>query len=196
MESIRQLNSPVLVLNKAWVAIGTTSLRDAITDISRGAARGVCTESFMLYEWEEWVGSENPPVVTGFIRASGDKLIPAPDFVVLTRYDKLHKKTLYLGGKSLYIRDNYTCRYCKKKKRGKELSIDHVIPRSKGGANTWENCVTSCIDCNQKKADKTLKEAGLAPLIPKPHRPNWSPVGHLSPKSHLPSWEKVLNQGS
>lgn len=196
MKSIRKLSSPVLVLNKGWVAIATKSVRDAIVDISRGAARGVCTESFQLYEWEDWVDPDNPPVVTGYIRASGGKLVPAPDFIVLTNYDKLHKKTLFLGGKTLYRRDNYTCRYCKKKKRGSELSIDHVYPKSKGGGNTWENCVAACIECNQKKADKTLKEAGIPPLDPKPTKPAWDPIGHLSPKAHLPSWSKVLNQGS
>ena len=192
---IRRLSSPVLVLNKAWVAIGTTTVRDAICDISRGASRGVCTESFQMYDWESWIDSENPPVVTGYIKAAGDKLVPAPDFIVLTRYDKIHKKTIFLGGKSLYIRDSYTCRYCKKQKKASELSIDHVHPRSKGGENTWENCVTACIPCNQRKADKTLKEFGLSPLAPKPGRPKWNPVGHLSSTAHLESWSKVLHQG-
>lgn len=196
MESIRRLSSPVLVLNKAWVAIGTTTVRDAICDISRGAARGVCVESFQLYDWDGWISDENPPTVTGYIKAAGERLVPAPDFVVLTRYDKLHKKTLYLGGKTLYIRDNYTCRYCKKKFRGSELSIDHIVPRSRGGGNTWENCVTSCVSCNQKKADRTPREAGLPPVVPKPHKPAWSPVGHISPNARLKSWEKVLHQGS
>ncbi len=193
--TLRKLSSPVLVLNKGWTAIGTTSLRNAIVDISRGAALGVCTESFLMYEWEDWIASENSPVVAGYIKASNDKLVPAPDFIVLARYDKVHKKTLFLGGKALYIRDNYTCRYCKKRFRASELSIDHVKPRSKGGPNSWENCVAACIPCNQKKADKTLKEMGLPPLAPKPGPPKWNPVGHISPNARLESWKKVLRQG-
>jgi len=184
------------VLNKGWTAIGTTSVKDAICDIMRGAAKGICTESFRLLDWEGWVSDENPPVVSGYIKAAGDKLVPAPESIVLTRYDKLHKKTLYLGGKTLFIRDNYTCAYCKRQKRGKDLSIDHIVPKSRGGENDWTNCVTACQRCNQKKADKTPQEAGLPPVKPKPKKPSWSPVGHISPASRLDSWEHLLHQGN
>jgi hypothetical protein len=195
MESTRRLSSPVLVLNKAWTAIGTTTVKDAIVDITREAARGICTESFRLLTWEEWISDENPPQVTGFIKAAGDRLIPAPEAIVLTRYDQLHKKTLYLGGRTIFIRDEFTCCYCDKKKPGKELSIDHIIPKSKGGPNSWENCVTACKKCNHYKADRTPREAGLPPVIPKPKRPKWNPVGHISPQSRLDSWNTLMHQG-
>ena len=195
MKSTRRLTSPVLVLNKAWVAIGTTTVKDAIVDITREAARGVCVESFRLLTCEEWISDENPPKVTGFIQAAGDRLIPAPEAIVLTRYDRLHKKTLYLGGRTIFIRDEFTCAYCHKRKAGKELSIDHIVPRSKGGPNSWENCVTSCKKCNHYKADRTPRQAGMRPVIPKPKRPKWSPVGHISPQARLDSWNKLIHQG-
>jgi len=197
MKTKRTLNSPVLVLNKAWQAIGTTTVKDAICDIMRGAAKGFCPVSFNMYTWDQWVAEDdNAPQVCSTIKASSSKVIPAPETIILTRYDKLHKKTLYLGGRTIYIRDEFTCRYCKKRKKTKELSIDHVIPKSRGGPNTWENCVTACVDCNQKKADRTPREAGLPPVVPKPMKPKWSPVGHISPAARLESWEKLLHQGS
>ncbi len=195
MKNTRSLNSPVLVLNKAWVAIGTTTVKDAICDIMRGAAKGICTESFQLYDWEQWVADENGPRVCSMLKTSS-KPVPAPEVIVLCHYDRLHKKTLYLGGKTLYIRDEYTCRYCKQRKRGKELSIDHIFPKSRGGPDTWENCVTACLDCNQRKADRTPREAGMPPVVPKPKKPKWSPIGHISPQARLDSWSTLLHQGS
>jgi 5-methylcytosine-specific restriction endonuclease McrA len=193
MKSIRNLASPVLVLNKSWAAIGTTTVKNAIVAISREAAVGLCVESFQRYTWEEWVSSENPPKATGFIKAAGGREIPAPDAIVLTRYDKLHRKSITFGPRALYRRDEFVCQYCKKRKSVRDLSVDHVLPRSKGGPTTWENCVTSCIDCNQKKADYTLREAGLS-LKPKPRRPKWSPVMHISPENRLPSWKMLVKE--
>lgn len=189
----RNINSPVLLLNKSWQAIDTISVRQAIIDMTRGSVKALCMETYMLYSWEDWISPETTPVGTGFIKAAGDKRVVAPDVVACTRYDKIHIRSLYLGKRSIHIRDGFTCQYCKKQKRPKELSIDHVFPRSRGGENSWENCVTACIDCNQRKADKTLKEAGLI-LTPKPARPQWSPVAHLHPESYLDTWKKLLHQ--
>jgi len=187
----RMLNSPVLVLNKNWVPIGTTSVKDALVDISRGSAKGLCVETYQVFDWEGWVSEEGPPKVSGYIKAAGGREIPAPEVIVLTNYDSIHKKTLYVCSKNVFTRDKFICQYCKKRASGKELSIDHIVPRSRGGRNDWSNCVTACKPCNQKKADKTLREAGLPPFNPKPGKPKWSPVMHISPESRLDSW-KVL----
>lgn len=192
-ESPRHLNSPVLILNKAWQAYDTISVKQAIIDMTRGAVRGLCMETYMLYSWEGWTTGDISPAGTGFIKAAGGKKIVAPDVVVCASYEGFHVKTLFLGKRSVHIRDGFTCQYCKKKKRPKDLSIDHVFPRSKGGPNSWENCVTACVPCNQKKADKTLREAGLS-LDPKPTKPTWTPVGHLSPSAQLPSWDNLLRR--
>ena len=80
---------------------------------------------------------------------------------------------------NVYIRDNYTCQYCAVKFSYKELTIDHVVPASKGGPKTWTNVVTACRGCNQKKADRTPEKAKM-PLLKPPRAPNWLPVVELS----------------
>ena len=71
----------------------------------------------------------------------------------------------------LYIRDHGLCQYCEKKVSRDESTIDHVLPRSKGGLTTWENCVLACSKCNTKKANKLLADCGMnllrAPVAPK-----------------------------
>ena len=73
-----------------------------------------------------------------------------------------------LNRKNLLQRDNYCCQYCAYS--GDQLSIDHVIPRSRGGEDIWENVATACISCNIRKGNRTPKEANM-PLKNKPHKP-------------------------
>ncbi len=71
---------------------------------------------------------------------------------------QIYRKAVTWSKKNVMVRDDFECVYCG---TGKNLNIDHVIPRSKGGRNTFENTVTSCIDCNNRKGDRTLREAGM-----------------------------------
>ena len=71
---------------------------------------------------------------------------------------------------NVYVRDDYTCQYCGKKLPPSELTLDHVYPKSRLGPDIWENIVTCCKECNQYKADKTPKEAGMK-LLRRPFRP-------------------------
>lgn len=77
-----------------------------------------------------------------------------------------------LSNRTLFGRDRYICAYCgKHDSNHNNLSRDHIVPRSKGGANTWLNVVTSCRDCNSRKGNKTLKDAGLE-LLYIPYEPS------------------------
>lgn len=71
---------------------------------------------------------------------------------------------------NIFIRDNYTCQYCGEKFSADELTLDHVYPKSRFGPDMWENIVTCCKHCNQYKADRTPKEAGMK-LLRRPYRP-------------------------
>lgn len=62
---------------------------------------------------------------------------------------------------NIFLRDNYTCAYCLSQLSSEELSIDHIMPKSRGGKDTWENLVTACKKCNSKKGDRTPREAGM-----------------------------------
>ena len=94
---------------------------------------------------------------------------------------------------NLYARDEGKCQYCLKKFPEKELTLDHVIPVVKGGKKTWENIVTACIRCNQKKSDRTPEESGLK-LHRKPVRPAWLPglLGSIRTSGAPRLWEPYL----
>ncbi len=94
---------------------------------------------------------------------------PLPSIVRLTVYIKVPYKQIMLNRKNIFRRDNFTCQYCGRTDR--PLTIDHMVPRSKGGEDTWENLITACSHCNTMKGSRTPQEAGMLPLK-KPMRPS------------------------
>ena len=93
--------------------------------------------------------------------------LPVPVVVRLTRYVRVpYPASVPLSRRAVFTRDGQTCVYC----GGSATSIDHVVPRSRGGTHTWENCVACCARCNHKKADKLLAELGW-PLRTMPTAP-------------------------
>jgi 5-methylcytosine-specific restriction endonuclease McrA len=76
---------------------------------------------------------------------------------------------------NIFTRDGYTCQYCNHKFKSEDLTFDHVIPIANGGRKTWENIVTACWRCNNRKSGRTPEEAGLK-LVRKPQKPRWNPV--------------------
>lgn len=95
----------------------------------------------------------------------------------VVRNMKYHKvgDRIDLTRSNIYARDSYTCQYCNTKLDEKLLTIDHIIPKSRGGQTTWQNLVTSCQTCNFGKANRTPTEAGIK-LIRKPTKPTWIPA--------------------
>jgi len=90
-----------------------------------------------------------------------------PSVIRLRRYIKLPYKRIVLSRRNIMKRDNSTCQYCGSRS---DLTLDHVIPRSRNGGDTWENLVTACNSCNVKKGNRTPGEAGM-PLKVEPYRP-------------------------
>ena len=115
--------------------------------------------------------------------------IAAPEVILLARYNRVPSHTAPFTRRNLFLRDDFTCQYCGRKSGNDHLSVDHVQPRSRGGATTWENCVLACVGCNARKADQTPKEAGLR-LLRAPERPRWTPYLNLRPSQRMDSWEK------
>ena len=96
--------------------------------------------------------------------------IEIPSVVVLNNYIRKFPFRLSCNRKNVFWRDNHQCQYCGNFFKFDNLTMDHVVPKSKGGAKSWENIVTSCSGCNSKKRDRTPKEARM-PLLRRPHSP-------------------------
>ncbi len=117
--------------------------------------------------------------------------IKTPAVVRLTKGHASTKQVVRFSRVNVYTRDGFRCQYCGVKKPMDELNYDHVIPRVRGGQTVWENIVTSCYGCNDRKGSRTLEEAGMK-LLRKPFKPKTLPITpafRLEP-SRLPSvWQ-------
>jgi len=111
-----------------------------------------------------------------------------PSIIRVYQFVKQHIHKVPLTRENVYKRDNYECVYCGYSNI-KMLTLDHVIPQSKGGKDTWDNLVTACRQCNGEKSDLTLEEYGKQ--IPTPYRPHYLML--LKQLDHIPKeWETFL----
>lgn len=94
---------------------------------------------------------------------------------------------------NVLTRDGFTCQYCGAHNSSRKLNYDHVLPRAKGGKTHWENIVSACYTCNEKKRDRTPEQAGMR-LRNRPHRPKALPMGRMvvDPSRVHPLWENWL----
>ena len=111
---------------------------------------------------------ENHPV--HFKMVDDDLLINKPSIIRIPKYVKNDKHKLPPSRQNIFKRDGYQCVYCGDREK-KKLTIDHVVPQSKGGKNTWTNLVTACNSCNHAKADMSLQEFGVP--IEEPRKPHY-----------------------
>lgn len=97
---------------------------------------------------------------------------PAPAVVRLLRHVGRRPPFVRFSRENVYLRDGYRCQYCGQGLPGGELTLDHVVPRCKGGPTSWTNVVAACTPCNRRKGRHTPEEAGM-PLLTAPHKPRW-----------------------
>ncbi len=170
------LNSAVLVLNRSFLPIHVTNVKRAFKMVCMGVAR-IVDEQYRTFDFESWkdlsvaVHEDNVGLV--------DRAIRVPRVVILTGYDRVPKRRVRFNRYNIYARDNNICQYCGKKFPKKQLNLDHVIPRSRGGKSTWENVVCSCLKCNRKKGGRTPKEAKMK-LVRRPKKPTWTPYSDIN----------------
>lgn len=188
------VNQNVLVLNRLWQAVNVCSARRAFTLLYAGHAQVVDSsegnyQTFNFDQWRDFTGAcdEEESVHTISFK------IRVPKIIVLLFFDKLPKKEVKLTRQNIFDRDQNTCQYCGHKFERKDLNIDHVIPRDKGGRTTWENIVCSCIPCNTRKGNKLAREIGMQ-LIRPPKKPRQRPFLSFS-VSRVPhdSWKHFLD---
>ncbi len=135
------MQEPVLVLNATFEPINVTAVRRAMVLLLKGVAQA-----------EELNTSE--------VRSSSATL-KVPSVIRLLAYRHIPQQTRALSRKNILLRDHNTCQFCGRIFPASELTLDHVMPRSRGGRSSWENLVASCYQCNNSKGDRTPEEAGL-----------------------------------
>ena len=191
---VEALNLNVLVLNKLWQPIHTCSVRRALKLLCLGHAQVVEAEGEMKYQTHDlgsWLDSSSDLLADGMIR-SVRFAMKVPKVIVLALYDKLPSKVVRFTRHNVFLRDHHTCQYCCKQFPEKELNLDHVLPRDKGGRTRWDNIVTSCICCNNRKANKLPHEAGMFPAKP-PEAPRWRPLFGFKRRGEIDdSWKTFL----
>jgi 5-methylcytosine-specific restriction endonuclease McrA len=183
----------VLVLNKNWQAVGIKSPADTFAMLMTDTATGLDIRGldYMVpLRWNDWL--ELPIEEDDLYVQTVNKKIKIPKVIILSKFDRVPKKRPRFSQKNIWIRDNFTCQYTGKRLRPGEGNIDHVVPRSKGGSTSWDNCVLACKQVNAKKADATPEEAGLR-LLKKPEPPKELPVFHyITNKHNIKEWEIFL----
>jgi 5-methylcytosine-specific restriction endonuclease McrA len=135
------LQEPVLVLNSTFEPIHVTAVRRALVLMLKGVAQ------------MEEIG---PARVH-----SPREALPVPSVIRLLSYRHIPQQTRALSRKNILLRDRYTCQFCARQFSSSELTLDHVLPRSRGGPTSWENLVACCYECNNRKGDRTPEEAGI-----------------------------------
>jgi 5-methylcytosine-specific restriction endonuclease McrA len=194
MTMTSHLNQHVLVLNRLWQAVNICTVRRALTLLFEGHAQVVLNSndgSFNTFSFSQWRDFSVQQPHADSIHTVSLK-IRVPRVILLSLFDRLPKKEVKFTRHNIFERDRNTCQYCGKIFERRDLNLDHVIPKDRGGPTTWENIVCSCIACNTKKANHTPSEAGLR-LIRKPKRPKWRPFVQVSLGTHHDSWKHFLD---
>jgi 5-methylcytosine-specific restriction endonuclease McrA len=193
------LSSNVLLLNRLYMALRVISVKRAITLIYRDLAEVVSVEDgqYLSYDFNDWVEvsaakAAFEPDEHEWIRTVRFQ-IAVPKVIRLLVYDKLPRVEVKLNRRNLFARDQNRCQYCGRRVSTKDLSIDHVVPRSHGGRTCWENVVCACTLCNVKKGGRTPAQAHMS-LVAKPVRPRRSPVLTIKlSDSRYASWKQFLD---
>jgi len=193
------LDSSVLVLNRLFMAVRVVRARHAFVMLWKEIAEVVSVEdeSFACYDFSSW--TEVSAYRKQFQPAGNDWIhtvrfeLAVPRVIRLLTYDRLPKTRVRLSRRNLFARDANRCQYCGKKFKTTELSIDHVVPRSRGGRTVWNNVVCACMKCNVRKGGRTPREAGMA-MIREPVQPRFSPVITLhAGNEKYRSWKQFLD---
>jgi 5-methylcytosine-specific restriction endonuclease McrA len=140
-QSYSRLQKPVLVLNASYEPINICAARRALVLVLKGIASAEESSQHAVH--------------------STRRTVKVPSVIRLLEYRRIPHQTRALSRKNILMRDRYTCQYCLKVMPAGELTLDHVIPRSRAGESAWENLVACCHHCNNRKGSRTPEEAGM-----------------------------------
>ena len=193
------LTSSVLVLNRHYQALRVVNAKRAFSLLFQRLAEVVAIENdtYNTYDFDSW--TEVSEFRRRFAPEGNDWVhsvrltLAVPRIIRLLFYDRLPRQQVKFNRRNIYARDHNRCQYCGQRYSTTELSLDHVIPRSRGGKTTWDNVVCCCTSCNVKKGGRLPSEARLK-LTTKPLKPRRSPLLHLRLGSDkYASWKQFLD---
>lgn len=142
------MQTPVLVLNASYEPINICGARRALVLILKGVARSEEEHGTLLH--------------------AARVRVPMPSVIRLLEYRRIPHQTRALSRKNILLRDRNTCQYCAEVLPAAELTLDHVVPRSRGGLSTWENLVACCHTCNRRKGNQMVHELEDMQLLREP----------------------------
>lgn len=185
------LNHNVLVLNRHWSAVHVTNARRALVLLFADHAR-VVAEDFSTHDFESWRDLSKVMEAVSMISTPTFE-IAVPQVIMLSRFGKFPPRQVKFSRRNIYTRDSHTCQYCGRIPPRDEITIDHIIPRSRGGKSTWENVVLACMKCNTRKGSRLLHEASMK-LLSVPKKPHWLQCSQFSVRSDGNSfWQKFID---
>lgn len=193
-----------LCLNKRWQPIGVKSVRSAFSELVNpncvalnivygknedGSLNFSDILDIQAVKWEEWI---TLPIRECDLKIHTSKMaIRVPTIIASSKYSDIPIKTFRPTKNNIWLRDNGVCQYSGRKLTKEEANTDHLIPKSRGGQNTWENMVLCHKDINSKKGSKTPEEAGLKLIRkPKPMQPSLA-SDMIQFKNHV-DWNAIL----
>jgi 5-methylcytosine-specific restriction endonuclease McrA len=187
------LSLPVLVINRLYQPVQVTSARRAVLLLFGGSALAL-DDRGELHDFPSWrrqpvrQDDDAIPIVGGALRV--------PRVVHLRRYDRARRPVVRLTRKNVMLRDGHLCQYCAARLPTRDLNIDHVLPRSRGGPDSWENLVTACRECNLRKGRRTPEEASMR-LLRQPFAPRWTVTMQILMGVQQPvkEWQPFLKAG-
>ena len=183
---VSPLHLSVLVLNRHFAPVHVISAQRAFCLLWKELAEILHVEdgSFLAYRFEDWceessakreLAEETGEAIDGDWIHTVHSQIQVPRIVRLLRYDRIPRNTVKFNRRNVFLRDEFRCQYCGDRFPTSQLSLDHVVPRSRGGIESWENIVCACLKCNVRKGGRTPTEANMK-LLREPVKPSRSPM--------------------
>ncbi len=177
------MQASVLTLNRHFVPVHVLSSPRAFCLLCKGLAEVVHVEDghYASLDFQAWREHSQTKLELGLRSPHEDWIqavsfeIEVPRVIRLLKYERVPRNMVKFNRRNVFLRDEHRCQYCARRFAVQRLSLDHVMPRSKGGPDTWENVVCACLTCNVRKGGRTPSEAGMR-LLSEPVRPKRSPL--------------------
>lgn len=174
------------MLNRSWLPINVVDTRKAMRYLVSEDGRAVDPETFRIYDFDDWLGCRAE------FHVRSEKLkVPVPEVIILECDALPMARSRGFSKSNIKQRDGGVCQYCGKKMPLGKLTVDHVVPKSRGGQTCYENLVTCCAACNRRKGNKTLSEADMT-LMKKPNPPRNGKLIRLPTRTAKASWRRFF----